>query len=209
MTRGPLLLPRAVGTEFIHLEAPPDWDKVFGSSGPLEIEIGCGRGGFALAYARRNPQVRYVAFEWGKKYARHVQQQAEQVGLSHLRVIEADARRLIPRLFRVNSLAQIHLQFPDPWWKRAHQKRAILQPEFARLLFDLVEPGGKFDMRTDVEDRAVDMLNALEGAGFRNPFGPGLFHPRDEADVPSSREVRYLQSGQAVFRALLVKEPVP
>ena len=171
----------------------------------MELEIGCGAGGFALEYARRFPAVRYVAFEWRKKYAREVQYQAEERGLRNLKVIEGDARIEVPRLFRPQSLTQIHLQFPDPWWKRAHRKRAILVPDFTRLLLDLLRPGGTFDLRTDVEDRALGMLEVLEAAGFHNPRGARQFHPYDPEDVPSSRERRYLESGQPVFRARLVK----
>jgi tRNA (guanine-N7-)-methyltransferase len=205
MTRGPLLRPEPAGLEFVGLEQPPDWDAVFGFCGPLELEIGCGAGGFALEYARRFPHVRYIAFEWRKKFARSVQHKAHTQGLKNLRVIEADARFEVPRLFRPQSLAQIHLQFPDPWWKRSHQKRAILTPAFTRMLFDLLEPGGRFDLRTDVEDRAVWMLEALESAGFVNPLGAGQFHPHDPEEVPSSREHRYLATGEPVYRARLVK----
>jgi tRNA (guanine-N7-)-methyltransferase len=207
MTRGPLLRPEPVGQEFVGAKTPPDWDAVFGFKGPLEIEIGCGAGGFALGYAQRHSHVRFIAFEWRKKYARFVQHKADSLGLKNLKVVEADARFEIPRLFTPGSLAQIHLQFPDPWWKRAHHKRAILMPDFTRLLLDLMEPGGRFDLRTDVEDRALAMLSALETAGFHNPLGPGSFHPFDPEDVPSSREHRYLETGQPVFRARLVKLP--
>jgi tRNA (guanine-N7-)-methyltransferase len=167
------------------------------------LEIGSGAGGFALEYTRRNPQVRYVAFEWRKKFARETMHRARTRGLTNLRVIEADARTEIPRLFAKQSLSVVHLQFPDPWWKRAHFKRAVLQPEFTRLLFELMIPGALFDLRTDVEDRAHQMLAALEQAGFVNPLGRGLFHPYAPEEVPSTREVRYLVSGQAVYRARL------
>lgn len=208
MSRGPRLLPQPVGQELVGLEGPPDWSAVFGFDGPLELEIGSGYGGFALAYAERHKHVRYIAFEWRKKWARHVQSLAEKKGLRNLRVIEADAKREIPVLFKPGTLAGIHLQFPDPWWKRAHQKRAILTPEFTKLLFDLTAPGGYFDMRTDVEDRGVQMIEALEAAGFHNPLGPGRFHPYDpENDLPSSRERRYLAAGEPVFRARLIKKP--
>ena len=174
----PALRPDPVGTELVGLKTPPDWDEVFGFVGPLELEIGCGAGGFALDYAKRHPKVRYVAFEWRKKFAREVQHRANSRGVSNLKVIEADARMEIPRLFRPGSLHAIHLQFPDPWWKRAHQKRAILLPDFTKLLFSLCARGAEFDMRTDVEDRALQMLGTLEAAGFQNPLGPGAFHPR-------------------------------
>jgi tRNA (guanine-N7-)-methyltransferase len=201
----PRLLPDPVGLKFMKLEAPPDWEAEFGFPGPLELEIGSGAGGHALEYCRRNPGVRYVAFEWRKKYARDTQARAEKMGLKNLRVLEADARAVVPHLFAEGSLAAVHLQFPDPWWKRAHFKRAIILPEFARLLLDKLAPGGRFDLRTDVQDRGEAMLAILEEAGFRNPLGPGVFHPYDAEEVPSTRERRYLQSGEPVYRARLVK----
>jgi hypothetical protein len=112
----PRLLPDPVGLKFVNLEAPPDWDTEFGFSGPLELEMGSGAGGHALEYCRRNPQVRYVAFEWRKKYARDTWSRGEKLGLKNLRVIEADARAVVPRIFGPESLSAIHLQFPDPWW---------------------------------------------------------------------------------------------
>ena len=197
--------PDPAGPDLVGLEAPPDWDQVFGFAGPLELEIGCGAGGFALEYARRYPRVRYVAFEWRKKFAREVQHRASTRGLSNVKVIEADAREEIPRLFDKGSLSAVHLQFPDPWWKRAHQKRAILSPDFTRLLYELCAPGAAFDLRTDVEDRAHSLLATLEETGFHNPLGPGAFHPYDPEEVPSAREKRYLVSGQPVYRARLRK----
>lgn len=187
------------------MKSPPDWAEVFGGEGPLELEIGCGAGGFAVEYARRNPTVRFVAFEWRKKYAREVAYRAQKHRVENLRVIEGDAKLEVPRLFRPGTLACIHLQFPDPWWKRAHQKRAILTPVFTKVLFDLIEPGGGFDLRTDVEDRAREMLTALERAGFVNPLGAGAFHPALPDEVPSTRERRYLITGEPVFRARLVR----
>ena len=205
MTRGPLLRPEPAGAEFVTLLTPPDWSAVFGGPGPLEMEIGSGAGAFALGYAARHPAVRYVAIEWRKKYARELEHRARARGLSNLRVVEADARAVIPRLFAPGSLAGIHLQFPDPWWTRAHRKRAILTPGLATLLLERTAPGGVFDLRTDVRSRADEMLATLEAAGWHNPLGPGSFHPADPDDVSSSRERRYLESGEPVYRARLTR----
>ena len=199
------LRPQPAGHELMGLKEHPDWDKVFGKTGPLELEIGCGAGGFALEHAKKNPQIRLVAFEWRKKYAREVAFRAEQAGLAHLKVIEGDARMEVPKLFKPGSLAVIHLQFPDPWWKRAHQKRAILQLEFTQYLLTLLEPGGRFDFRTDVQDVGERGIKVLESAGFHNPLGAGVFHPYDPEEAPSTRERRYLASGAPVYRARLVK----
>jgi tRNA (guanine-N7-)-methyltransferase len=200
------LRPQPAGNELLGLKSPPDWDKVFGTTGPLELEIGCGAGGFAIEHARRNPKIRLVAFEWRKKYAREVAFRGEQqAGLKNLKVIEGDARMEVPKIFKPGSLAVIHLQFPDPWWKRAHQKRAILQLEFTQFLITLLEPGGRFDFRTDVQDVGERGLKVLENAGFHNPLGLGNFHPYDPEEAPSTRERRYLASGAPVYRARLVK----
>lgn len=205
MTRGPLLRAEPAGAEFLTLLTPPDWGAVFGGAGPLELEIGSGAGAFALGHAARHPAVRYVAIEWRKKYARELEHRARARGLSNLRVVEADARAIIPRLFAPGSLTGIHLQFPDPWWKRAHRKRVILTPGFATLLLELTAPGGVFDLRTDVQSRAEEMLATLEAAGWHNPLGPGSFRPADPDDVTSSRERRYLESGEPVYRARLTR----
>jgi tRNA (guanine-N7-)-methyltransferase len=204
MTRVPLR-PEVAGADLLLLKSPPDWKAFFGGEGPLELEIGCGAGGFALEYCRRNPHVRYVAFEWRKKYAREVHFRAAQHGLQNLRAVEGDARIAVPRLFEESSLDAIHLQFPDPWWKRAHQKRGILQDEFTTFLLSRLKSGGRFDFRTDVEDRATQGLAVLERAGFHNPLGAGVFHPYDPEEVPSTRERRSIVGNLPVFRARLVK----
>ena len=205
MSRVPLR-PTPAGAELLGHEGPLDWDVVFGrSGGPLELEIGCGAGGFAIEYCQRHPEVRYVAFEWRKKYAREVSHRASKHGLTNLLAIEADARIEIPRMFRAGCLDTIRLQFPDPWWKRAHQKRAILQPQFARLLLERLRAGGRFDFRTDVQERGAAGLKVLEEAGFVNPLGTGAFHPFDPEEIASTRERRYLVEGLPVFRARLVK----
>jgi tRNA (guanine-N7-)-methyltransferase len=205
MSRVPLR-PTPAGAELLGKEGPLDWALVFGGrGGPLELEIGCGAGGFALEYCRRNPGVRYVAFEWRKKYAREVAFRATKNGLTNLVTLEADARKEVPRLFSAESLDVIHLQFPDPWWKRAHQRRAILQPDFAPLLLGLLKRGGTFDFRTDVEERGKAGLTLLEAAGLVNTLGAGTFHPTDPDEVPSTRERRYLVTGQPIYRAKLLK----
>ncbi len=202
------------GRAFTELLTPPDWASVFGRPGPLELELGSGAGGFALAYTALHPAVNYVAVEWRKKYARELEHRARSHGLLNLRVVEADARAVVPRLFAKGSLTALHFQFPDPWWKRAHQKRQLLSEGFTTLLFTLLAPGALFDLRTDVEERAQAMLRTLERAGFLNSLGPGAFHPWDPEEATSSRERRYMASGEPVYRARLrkpglVPTPVP
>jgi tRNA (guanine-N7-)-methyltransferase len=204
MGRSPLH-PDAAGRDLLRGGGPLQWDEAFGFHGPLELEIGCGAGGFALEHARRHPSTRLVALEWRKKFARLVEQRAKAQGLRNLKVIEADARIVVPRLFGKGSLQGIHFQFPDPWWKRAHLKRSVLTLSFAKLLAELLAPGGWFDLRTDVKERANEMLEVLQAVGLLDALGHGVLHPYNPEEVPSTRERRYLMTGQTVYRAKLQK----
>lgn len=177
-----------------------DWAQVFGRSAPLEIEIGSGPGGFALDHAAAHPEVNFVAFEIRRKLARETAEKARKRGLAHLRVFAADAKVVLPRLFAPRSVDVFHIQFPDPWWKRKHHARRLVEDDFSILLYNLLRVDGLLEVRTDVEGRGVEMCAALEAVGFVNRFGPGTLAPYDPTEVPSSRERYYLATGQPIYR---------
>jgi len=181
------------------LEGVPDWDEVFGFNGTLELEIGSGRGGFAAGYGARWPQRRLVALEARHSYADETRERAEQAKLGNVLVMQGDAKAICQKLFGPDSLDAIHLYFPDPWWKRRHFKRRIVEPVFSKVMLGLLKPGSALHVRTDVEERAHDMLKVLLGAGFVNPHGD-RFAPYDPEEVPTTRERRYLAGGQPVWR---------
>lgn len=183
------------------LDLVPDWRGRFGAAaGRLELEIGPGHGGFALAFARAHPDRALVTIEQRKKFAQAIAEKAEKRGHSRLLVLHGDARLLAPRLFRAGSLAAIHVHFPDPWWKRRHHGRRLVDDRMSTLLRGLLAPDGLLDFRTDVEDYALGAVARLEEAGFRNAAGPGRFAEPAPDDIPSTREKRYLATGQRVWR---------
>jgi tRNA (guanine-N7-)-methyltransferase len=183
----------------------PNWIEVFGRTPAapakeLHLEIGSGHGGFALAFAAAHPEIDFVAMEWRGKFAGYTRARGAQRGFKNLIVLHADARFEVPRLFAEASLDCIHLQFPDPWWKRRHLKRRVIDDGFTPLLLSRLRPGGLFDVRTDVLERGEDMRAHLEAAGFVNEAGTGRFSERPEGEIPSTREKRYLASGEPVYR---------
>ncbi len=185
----------------IALDLMPDWTAMLGpAGGELELEIGSGHGGWALAFAREHPGRALVAIEQRRKFADDVAAKATRRALGNLVVINGDARLLAPRLFAARSLAAIHVHFPDPWWKRRHERRRLVDDGMSQLLFGLLAPGGLLDFRTDVERYALEAIERLEAAGFVNEAGPGRFAERDPGDIPSTREKRYLASGEPVWR---------
>ncbi|HET9552444.1 MAG TPA: tRNA (guanosine(46)-N7)-methyltransferase TrmB [Anaeromyxobacteraceae bacterium] len=188
----------------IALDRLPDWRARFGDAAArLELEIGCGHGGYALAFGRLRPGSALVGIEQRKKFAREVAEKAATRGLANVLVLQGDARLLAPRLFAAGSLAAIHVHFPDPWWKRRHVHRRLVDDRMSSLLLGLLAPGGLLDFRTDVERYAKDAVVRLEEVGFENEAGPGRFAEALDGEIPSTREKRYLETGQRVWRLRL------
>jgi len=190
----------------IALDLVPDWAARLGPPATrLELEIGCGHGGFALEFARAHPDRALVAIEQRRAFAREVAAKAERRALRNLVVINGDARILAPRLFGAGSLSALHVHFPDPWWKRRHHRRRLVDDRMSTLLLGLLAPGGLLDFRTDVERYARQAVVRLEEAGFVNDCGPRAFAPHLPDDIPSTREKRYLETGQPVWRLRMTK----
>jgi len=188
----------------IALDLAPGWHARLGPlAGALELEIGAGHGGFALAFARERPDRALVAIEQRRSFADALRSRAEQRGHRNLVAIHGDARILAPRLFRAGSLEAIHVHFPDPWWKRRHHRRRLVDDRMSFLLLRLLEPGGLLDFRTDVERTAAEAVVRLEEIGFENEAGRGAFSDAPPGEIPSTREKRYLETGQRVWRLRL------
>ena len=188
----------------IALDLLPDWPARLGAGAArLELEIGSGHGGFALAFARAHPDRALVAIEQRRKFADELREKAERRGLANLVVLQGDARILAPRLFPQGSLPAIHVHFPDPWWKRRHHRRRLVDEGMSTLLLRLLRPGGLLDFRTDVERYALEAVERLEEEGFANDAGRGAFADAPPDEIPSTREKRYLATGQRVWRLRL------
>jgi tRNA (guanine-N7-)-methyltransferase len=175
-------------------EAFPDWRRDFGREAPLSLEIGPGRGAFALDHAARHPELDLVAIETRRSDCELIRSRAARRGLQNLIVLQGDARLLIPRLFRPGSLGALHVQFPDPWWKKRHHKRRMVDVDFAVQMRRLLRPGGLVDFRTDVPAYAREGAQTWLDAGFE-PL------PDEVPEILSTRERRYAVTGQPVFRA--------
>lgn len=191
----------------IPLDRLPDWGRIVGDVEALELEIGSGHGGYALAFARARPDRALIAIEQRRTFADALAAKAARRGHANLVAICGDARVLAPRLFAAGSLSAIHVHFPDPWWKRRHEGRRLVDDGMSRLLLGLLAPGGLLDFRTDVERYALGAIERLEQVGFENEAGAGQFADRAEDEIPSTREKRYLASGEPVWR-LRLRRPI-
>lgn len=198
-----LLLPIPAG----EYPARIDPSRVFGNSNPVELEIGSGKGLFLSREAARRPGVNFIGVEWSPKYAAIGASRLEKQKFENVRIYVADAKRLIPA-FDDKTFQGAHIYFPDPWWKRRHKKRRMVEPfvigELARVLAD----HGSLSLATDVEEYFAVMLGVVAAdARFRRLGDPLANDPTHDLDYLTHFERRYRQRGQPVFRALFARQP--
>jgi tRNA (guanine-N7-)-methyltransferase len=174
----------------------------------VELEIGPGRGGFLFERLAAVPDLCMLGFEIRRKWATIVDNKLKAGGLGErARVFFEDARVALPRV-PAQSLSRVYIHFPDPWWKKRHEKRLVvsggLLPELVRVLV----PGGELFVQTDVEDRALDYETALSATPGLEP-ARGTAGPR-VAENPflarSPREHRAIKDGLPIHR-LLYRKP--
>ncbi len=128
------------------------WRFVFDNSDPVEIELGPGTGTFLLAAAARAPHTNFFAIEHSRSRAAHLGAALAARGLDNARVLAADATCVVRTLLPPEAVAAYHIYFPDPWWKRRHQRRRLFTPAFAAALQQTLVPGGRIHIATDVAD---------------------------------------------------------
>jgi tRNA (guanine-N7-)-methyltransferase len=185
-------------------ELMPDWPRDFQRAGPqrLELELGPGRGHFALDHCALHSDIDLLAIETRRSDVEQLRARALKRGLTNLIVLQGDARLLLPRIFVEGQLTGVHIHCPDPWWKTRHHKRRLVDVELAALLRKLLAPGGEVDFRTDVPAYGREALQTWEDAGYENLAGAGQL-ATDAPEVLSTRERRYAQTGQPMFRMRL------
>jgi len=136
-------------------------EAMFGRSAPLVLEIGSGMGETTAAIAQACPEADFIAVEVHGPGVGSLLNRIEKAGLSNLRVVRHDALEVLERMIPDASLAAIHLFFPDPWPKKRHHKRRLVQPEFAALAARKLAPGGALHAATDWPEYAQHMEEVL------------------------------------------------
>jgi tRNA (guanine-N7-)-methyltransferase len=135
--------------------------QLFGRSAPLEVEVGSGKGLFLQAAAERDPTHNFLGIEIATKYARFAAARAARRGLTNAVMVHGDAQPIFADLLPGRSLAAVHVYFPDPWWKKRHEKRRVLNEPFARNVERVLQPGGSLHYWTDVRERYDETLALL------------------------------------------------
>lgn len=178
--------PPGVAQTTIAADAHIDLVKEFGRGGPLVVEIGPGSGEQTMAAALARPEWNFLALEaWEPGVARCVNA-AVRAGVGNVRIMEVDAAQALPILFRNGEganprAAEVWTFFPDPWRKKRHHKRRLVNAEFAETVADVLELGGTWRLATDWADYAWQMRDVIQNSPrFRNPFSQKNYDPADQ-----------------------------
>jgi tRNA (guanine-N7-)-methyltransferase len=161
-----------VGQEVLDLPVGPlDVGQWFGRTAPVVLEIGSGMGETTAKLAAAAPEMNYVAVEVYQAGLAQLMMRAEDLGLTNLRLLRGDAVILLSDHIEPGSLTEVRLYFPDPWPKKRHHKRRIVQPDFVSLVASRLAPGGRFHMATDWEHYAEHMLEVCSAEpSLRNVY---------------------------------------
>ena len=192
------LLPR-YGIPFGH--TPPDFDLIFGRRAPRFLEIGFGMGETTAVIAQGMPERDFIAVDVHGPGVGSLLRLIDERGLTNLRIIQHDAAEVVAQMIPSASLAGIHVFVPDPWPKKRHHKRRLLQPAFVALLASRMKPGAYLHVATDWEDYALQILEVLSAEPLLANTADG-FAPRPVHRPLTKFENRGLKLGHRVWDAV-------
>ncbi len=176
--------------------------ELFGNDYPVTLEIGYGMGGSLAEMAKTEPQHNFVGIEVHPPGIGNLLKLIQQENLNNIRLLDDDAVQILKQRIPDQSLHRVHLYFPDPWHKKKHHKRRIVQTDFVNLLADKLKPTGLFHMATDWQDYAEHMAKVMEqNENFINTSTSSLYPYIDRPDFrPVTKfEKRGLKLGHGVW----------
>lgn len=148
----------------------PNWREIFGNDNPLRVEIGPGKGEFLLTLAAQEPKANYIAIEIRRKRVEKIKSKLARTELSNMRVYQGDAKQLLPELFSAASIEILFIHFPDPWPKRRHERRRLLNEDFVAVVYELLMVRGKVYLTTDVASYADTIAQLFAAKGFASVY---------------------------------------
>lgn len=180
-----------------------DWKTVVAGSW-LEVEVGPGRGVFLLERALVEPHAALIGLEIRRKWATIVDDRLTARGLrERARVFAEDAKDALRRIGPDGCVRRLYLHFPDPWWKKRHEKRLVMGDVFLAEVVRLLEPGGELFVQTDVEERAALYAEHIGAENRLSPFGEEAGTAvigSNPYRAQSNREKRAVADGLPIFR---------
>jgi tRNA (guanine-N7-)-methyltransferase len=148
---------------------PLNWQVLFGRTAPLVVEIGFGNGRFLIEQAERKLDANVIGIELAWGWVQHLARRLDEAGLAHVRLIHGEAQVALQHLFGSNSISEIFINFPDPWPKKRHHARRLIQPGLVGLVHDRLATGGQVTIATDHSGYATWIAAILDSQEALRP----------------------------------------
>lgn len=178
--------PQSCSHLILRLPAPvlPPWNPqtLFGNNNPLEIDAGSGKGRFLLARAKTHPNTNFIGIEWQNNRVQKVARKAARANCENIRLVKAEITFILENLINDNTIQTLYIFYPDPWPKRRHHKRRLIQPPFLDLACRKLQPGGKLHFATDNVDYAASAKKHLQQHATLKPCAPFIPEPDEKTD---------------------------
>jgi len=190
-------------------DMPESWSPLefFERDAPIELEIGSGKGLFMQTASSDHPDRNFVGIEIAGKYARYAAAKLARKGLTNGKMLHGDAMRLIQQHVPDESMDAVHVYFPDPWWKKRHFKRRIMNDTFLKHVQRVLKPGGELHFWTDVQEYFDSALEQVaESTQLQGPQPVEEKPAEHDLDYRTHFERRMRKHNEPVYRSLYCKK---
>jgi tRNA (guanine-N7-)-methyltransferase len=175
-------------------------NEMFGRNTEKHLEIGFGMGDSLAEMAAKHPEHDYLGIEVYQAGVGHLLLQVEKLLLTNVRILSTDAVNVLKEQLQPQSIDVVYIFFPDPWHKKRHHKRRLIQKDFLDLLATILKKDGKLYIATDWENYAQHILEVVDQhSSFINQFGKGNFAHRNEERPLTKFEKRGQRLGHGVW----------
>ncbi len=183
-----------------NLEKPSDWAAIFGNKNPLALEIGCGIGDFIALTAAERPETNFIAIDFYNKGCYKTCRRIDVRGLKNVRVLREEARQFITERIPKGSLTAVYINCPDPWPKKKHRKRRLVNRPFLEFLREYLSPDADFFFATDFDDYGIDVAGMMAGLdGFENRLTPDLYRHELDSYHLSKYMRKFMAEGKRIY----------
>ena len=187
----------------------PDWNQIYPKSDrPIHLDIGCARGKFLLQMAQLQPDTNFLGIEIRESLVIDANQKRDDLGLTNLHYLFGNMNNSASILLEslpANSLNYITIQFPDPWFKKKHHKRRVVQSELVNILVNYLIPNGMIFLQSDIEEVAIEMRDRFAANPLLIQQHSETWLHTNPLPIPTERELYVLEDNLPVCRVLFKK----
>ncbi|HEX4055963.1 MAG TPA: tRNA (guanosine(46)-N7)-methyltransferase TrmB [Tepidisphaeraceae bacterium] len=193
------LIVEPIGLDVESLARPIDWKKLFGNDHPVELEIGMGKGTFLADQAKARPDTNFFGIEYARWFWRYASDRLRRGGCLNTRTVRAEAGYFCEEFVAGGSLSVVHIYFPDPWPKKRHHKRRLIQPGFLSEIRRVLNPKGQLRIVTDHKDYFRQIQEVVGGSGMEVIEYDRVGSAGDGEFAGTNFERKYRREGRPFF----------